>query len=96
MPQHHIETQLSNKSAHPGLAIKAKQCQTMAEVQQEHKAKAQAKAAQEETKQWNINHAAEFEHAEMVNEDIIDATPHPSFAPKPQPAPNNHKKAGLS
>jgi len=32
----------------------------------------------------------------MANEDIIDATPHPVFTPKPQPASNNHKNAHLT
>jgi hypothetical protein len=96
VPQHRIATRSSNKSAHPGLVVKGKQRRTTAEVQQEREAKAQAKAAQEKTKRQNINRTAEFEHAEMANADIVDATPRPSFTPKPRPAPNNYRKAGLS
>ena len=31
----------------------------------------------------------------MANEDIVDATPHSVFTPKPWPASNNHKNAHL-
>ena len=56
--------------------------QTIAEVHQEHVVKAQAKAAKEEAKQQSINHVAEFKHADMANEDIVDTMPHPPFTPK--------------
>jgi len=66
------------------------------EVQQERKAKAKAKAAQQEAEQQSIKHAANFKHAEMANEDIVDATPCPVFTPKPQPASNKHKNTHLT
>ena len=50
-----METQVSNKTTHPGTAVKAKACWTSAEVQKEHMAKAQAKAAREDAKQNSIN-----------------------------------------
>jgi hypothetical protein len=46
-------------------------------------AKTQAKAAREEAKQQSINCAAEFEHADLVNKDIVNATPCPPFTRKP-------------
>lgn len=84
VPQRRIETRAKNKLAHPGMALKAtvQPRRTTAEVQQERAVKAQAKAAKEEAKQRSINRAAEFEHADMANEDIVDATPRPPFTPK--------------
>lgn len=96
VPQRSIETRSSNRLTHPGLAIKTTQRRTSAEVQQEREAKAKAKAAQQEAKQQSIKRAANFEHAEMANEDIVDATPRPVFTPKPWPASNNHKNAHLT
>jgi hypothetical protein len=56
-------------------------------VQQEREEKARAKAAQKEAKKQNIQRAAEFECADLVNEDIANATPRPAFTPKPWPPP---------
>ena len=55
---------------------------TTAEVHQEHAVKVQEKAAKEEAKQQSINRAAEFEHADMANEDIVDTMPRPPSTPK--------------
>ena len=46
-------------------------------------------------KQQSIVHTAEFEHANLANEDMIDATPRPPFTPKPWPPPRNRKNAKL-
>jgi len=90
-----METRARNKTIHPGLANKNTYHRTTAEVQQERAAKAQAKAAHKETKQQSIKHAAAFEHAEMANEDMVDATPRPLFTPKPWPPPRNRKTSNL-
>jgi hypothetical protein len=91
-----IETRVSNKSTHPGNIFKPNvPHRTSAEVQQEHEAKAKAKADREEAKRQSIVHTAEFEHANLANEDMIDATPRPLFTPKPWPPPHNHKNAKL-
>ncbi|KAI9452138.1 hypothetical protein BJY52DRAFT_1190540 [Lactarius psammicola] len=107
--QHRIETQASNKTAHPGNAVKAPKCQSKAKVQHEHKAKAEAKAARSEARQQSINHAAEFELADMANEDLIQSDVSPitekSDAHKsdsesskspfpPPPAPNQSSDGG--
>ena len=76
-----METRVGNKTAHPGNLIKST-CRTKAEIEEEHVGKAQAIAACTEAKQQRINRTAAFEHADMVNEDIVDATPRPLFAPK--------------
>jgi hypothetical protein len=55
---------------------------TKAEIEQDRIAKAQAKAMCTEAKQQRINRTAAFEHADMANEDVVNATPHPLFAPK--------------
>jgi hypothetical protein len=75
------ETRASNKWVHPGKPITPHQSKDG--VGAEHVAKAQAKADYEEVKMWSIIHAAEFEHADGANEDFVNATPHPSFTPKP-------------
>jgi len=90
-----MATRESNKQAHPGKAIKAKKHWTKEEVQQECKAKEQAKAAQWEVNEWIIHHKAEFEHATLANKDIINATPHPPFTPMQQPAFHNHQNTYL-
>jgi hypothetical protein len=77
-----METRARNKIAHPGHAVKTSKFRTTAEVQAERAAKAQAKAAQEKARQQSINRAAEFEHADMADEDLVDATPRPLFTPK--------------
>ena len=76
-----METRVGNKTAHPGNLIKST-CRTKAEIEQERIAKAQAIAARTEAKQQCINRTAAFEHADMANEDVVDATPRPLFAPK--------------
>ena len=85
-PQRQMETRATNKTAHPGDVVKAttKQCQTAAEVEEERRAKAQAKLDLEVAKQLRIIRAAEFEHADMANADRLDATPHSVFTPKPR------------
>ena len=90
-----METRTRNKTAHPGLVTKTAHRRTTAEVQQERTAKAQAKAAREETKNQSIERAAAFEHAEKANEDMVDATPRPTFTSKPWPPPHNHKTSHL-
>jgi hypothetical protein len=77
-----METRARNKIAHPRNAVKTSKRRTTAEVQAERAAKAQAKAAQEKARQQSINRAAEFEHADMADEDLVDATPRPLFTPK--------------
>ena len=90
-----METRTRNKTAHPGLVTKTAHRRTTAEVQQERTAKAQAKAAREETKHQSIERAAAFEHAEKANEDMVDATPRPTFTSKPWPPPRNRKTSHL-
>jgi hypothetical protein len=99
VPQYQIKTRAKNKETHPGLPdLTSAPRRTSAEVQQERSSKAKAKAAQEAAKQHNIQRAAEFEHADMANEDIIDATPRPSFTPKawPPPRTRNRKRNNLT
>jgi hypothetical protein len=87
--QRQIETRASNKATHPGQAVKPKTRCTTAEVQKERQAKAEAKAAREEAKRQSIRRAAEFEHDDIANEALVDATPRPPFTPKPWPPPRN-------
>jgi len=88
-----IGTRASNKLAHPGQVTKTGvPRRTSAEVQHEREAKAKAKADREKAKKQGIIRAAEFEHADMANEDIVNATPRPPFTPKPWPPPRNKKK----
>ena len=89
-----IGTRASNKLAHPGQVTKTSTRRTSAEVQQEREAKAKAKADCEDAKQQSIICAAEFERAEIANEDMVNATPRPPFTPKPWPPARNKKKAG--
>lgn len=96
LPPSQMETRAKNKQVHPGAALAPTPRRSSAEVQQERVAKAQAKAAQEAQKRENIQRAAEFEHADMANEDVVDATPRPSFTPKPWPPPRNRKLANLT
>lgn len=87
-----IGTRASNKLAHPGHVTKTGASRrTSAEVQQERDAKAKAKTDREEAKKLSIIRAAEFERAEMANEETVDATPRPPFTPKSWP--RNKKKA---
>jgi hypothetical protein len=93
IPQRQIETRPSNKLAHPGKISKPASCQSSAEVQQEHDAKAKAKADREEAERQSIARTAKFEQADIANENIVDTTPHPHFSPKPWPPPCNRKGA---
>ena len=91
--QHCMETWAGNKQAHSGITIKGKMHRTTAEVQQECKVKAQAKATKEAKWKRFIKCTAEFEHDEMANEDIVDATPHPPFTQMQQQASQNHRNS---
>ena len=95
VPQHQIETRAKNKTTHPGKAVKFSQRQTKVEVQQEKDAKAQAKLALAEARQQSINCTAEFEHANVANEDMVNVTPCPNFTPNPRPLIHNPKKSPL-
>ena len=91
-----IGTRASNKLAHPGNVIKPSvPRRTSTEVQQEREAKAKAKADREAAKQQSIVRTAEFELADMVNEDTVDATPRPPFTSKPWPPTRNKKNRKL-
>lgn len=81
---------------HPGKVDKPAERRTKAEVKQEKKAKAQAKEALAEARQQSINRAAEFEHADIANEDMVDATPRPTFIPKPRPLSLKRKNSPLT
>ena len=81
-PQRRIETRASNKTAHPGNVVKTRQKRSKAEVQEERTTKAKAKADREEARRQGIHRAAEFERADVANEDLVDATPRPLFTPK--------------
>ena len=89
VPPRQMVTQASNKTTHPGNAVKTTKHRTTAEVEEERAAKAQAKAAHEEARQQSINRAAKFERADMANENLVDATPRPPFTPK-QPQYQTH------
>ena len=91
VPQRQMETRTKNKTAHPGYVLKPTQCRKKAEVEQERTLKAQAKEACAEAKKRGINRTAEFEHADLINEDMVDATPRPAFAPKPMPSTRNQR-----
>jgi hypothetical protein len=82
VPQRHVQTRSSNKTAHPGNVDKSTLRRSTAEVNEERKARARAKAAREEARQQSINRAAEFERADMADEILVDATPRPLFTPK--------------
>jgi hypothetical protein len=75
-------TRSSNASKRPGLAAKSTPHRTSAEVKAEARAKAAAKAAKKQAKQDQIEHVAGFETEAIANEDLMDATPRPNFAPK--------------
>ena len=91
---HQIGTRATNKFAHPGKIVKpSAPHRTLAEVNQDREAKAQAKADREAAKKKSITCAAQFEQSYMANEDMADATPHPHFTPKPPP--RNKRKSKL-
>ena len=96
VPHRQIKTWSSNKTAHPGDAVKTTKRRTTAEVQEERAAKAQAKANREDARLQSINRTAEFEHADMANEDLADATPRPPFTPKPWPRPHKQASSDLT
>jgi hypothetical protein len=81
-PRCQMQTRASNKAAHPGYADRVKAHRTPAEAQKEHTAKAQAKAAREETRQNSINCTAEFKVADIAEEGLVDVTPRPHVTPK--------------
>jgi hypothetical protein len=95
VPQCQMNTQAKNKTAHSGFPDKAKTHQSSVEVQQEHTAKAQAKAAHEKAKQNSIQCMAEFKLAALV-EDLVDATPCPLFTPKQMSQSQNQAYSGLT
>ena len=78
---------------HPENVSKPAPCRSSAEVQQEREEKAKAKVDCDTAKKKGIIWAAEFEKADMANEDIIDATSCPPFTPKPWPPCRNKKGA---
>ena len=75
------KTRASNASKRPGLATKPAPCRTSAEVQAAAKAKEAASAAKKQAQEACIKRVAEFESNARTNEDLIDATPRPNFAP---------------
>jgi type II secretory pathway pseudopilin PulG len=95
-PERQIETRAKNKTTHPGKVVKTVQRRTKAEVQEEKNAKAQAKMALEDARQQSINRTAEFERADIANEDMVDATPRPIFTPKPRPLSRNQRNSPLT
>jgi hypothetical protein len=92
VPSRQIETRAGNKSAHPGNVTKPKKRRTAAEVEEARVAKAKAKEDRELARKQSIERAAQFERADMVCEDDVDATPRPAFTPKPRPPPQNQSR----
>jgi hypothetical protein len=90
-----VQTRAKNKETHPGLPDRALPRRASADVENERAAKAQATAARQEKKRQSILRTAEFENADIVNEDLVDATPRPNFTPKPLPPARNRKGAKL-
>jgi len=87
-----VQTRSKNKDTHPGNADRAPPRRTSVEVENDRARKAQAEAARQEEKLRKIRHTAEFEHADIAHEDVVDATPRPCFTPKPT---RNSNKASL-
>ena len=96
VPTRQVATRARNKTAHPGLADRAKMRRTRAEAEELHKNKAQAKAAREEARQESIRRTAAFEVQDKADEDFANATPRPLFTPKQVPQPQNQAYPGLS
>lgn len=91
-----LETRAANKSTHPGNITKTGvPRRTPAEAKKLRETKAAAKAQRQAAKTKSIVRTAEFEHADMANEDLVDATPRPPCTPKPWPPLRNKKKAKL-
>lgn len=89
-----IGTRSSNSSKHPGLANKGTVRRTSAEVKAAAKAKEAAKNAKKKAHEARIQRVAEFESMAKTNEETMDATPRPNFAPRvnhtsPGPGPDN-------
>ena len=96
VPTRQVATRARNKTAHPGLADRAKTRRTRAEAEELRKNKAQAKAAREEARQESIRRTAAFEVQDKADEDFANATPRPLFTPKQVPQPRNQAYSGLS
>ena len=98
VPQSHIETRAKNKTTHPGKVVTSSQQprRTKEEVEQEKNAKRQARKDLEEARQQSINRAAEFERADIANEDVMNSTPRPLFTPKPRPRSRNQRPSSLT
>lgn len=96
LPPSQMETRDRNKKTFPGTVDKPTPRRTTAEVQQEKAAKAQAKKALAEARKQSIKRTAEFERADIANEDTVDATPRPTFTPKPRPLSRNPKHSSLT
>src|ERR1700679_4240611 len=96
VPPRQMATRERNKTTHPGKVTKTSQRRTKAEVQQEKDAKTQAKKVLAEARQQSINRTAEFERADIANEDMVAATPRPMFTPKPRPLSRNQKNSPLT
>lgn len=77
-----IGTRSSNSSKHPGLANKGTVRRTSAEVKAAAKAKEAAKNAKKKAHEARIQRVAEFESMAKTNEETMDATPRPNFAPR--------------
>jgi hypothetical protein len=75
-------TRASNASKHPGLATKPAPRRTSAQVKAAAMAKEATKVAKKQAKEARIKRVAEFESNARDNEDVIDATPRPNFAPR--------------
>ena len=75
-------TRASNASKHPGLATKPAPRRTSAQVKAATMAKEATKVAKKQAEEARIKRVAEFESNARDNEDVIDATPRPNFAPR--------------
>jgi hypothetical protein len=75
-------TRASNASKHPGLATKPAPRRTSAQVKAAAMAKEATKVAKKQAEEARIKRVAEFESNARDNEDVIDATPRPNFAPR--------------
>ena len=95
-PPSQIRTRSENRDINPGIPDKPKPRRATAKVQSERNAKAKAKETQAVAKQCNIERTTEFEHTDMANEDLVDATPRASCAPKPWRRTRKDETAELS
>jgi hypothetical protein len=92
-----METRAKNKTTHPGEIQKSsKPRRSKEEVQQEKDAKAETRKALADARQQSINRTADFEHADIANEAMVDATPRPLFTPKKRCFSQNHKNSPLT